>query len=429
MMSTASTSARNTSTPGQQLPAVHPAAQEPIPAELNGHIVRLRRYLHANPELDRHLPTTQAAVLDALEGTEGIELHTGKALSSVTAVLRGAAPLPDGTRRPVVLLRGDMDALPVTEETGLEYSPTETGKMHACGHDMHTAGLVGALLYLAQRRDELTADVVGMFQPAEETAGGAKIMIEEGLLEAAGQPVDEAYAIHVYADRYPHATFVSKPGTIQSGCDDLVITVHGQGGHGSAPHQAADPVPVAAEIVLGLQTMVTRQFDPFDPVVVTVGSIKAGSAPNIIPSTATIQVTLRSFSPASREKLVPAVQRVAKGIAEAHGMSASYRVECDFPVTVNSAEHVDYVAETVRDLFGDTAYRDLPRTEAGSEDFSEVLQRVPGAYIFLGAVPEGEDPTKVAGNHSPHAIFDDRVLGRSVRLFAELALRRGPLAQ
>lgn len=412
-----------------------------VPAELARDVIALRRELHAHPELDLHLPRTQAAVLDRLAplqeragqdartGGPALEVSTGRELSSVVVVLRGAKPLPAGTRRPVVLLRGDMDGLPVTELTGLDWAPPTPGTMHACGHDLHTAGLYGALAWLVERRDELAADVIGMFQPGEETDGGAARMIDEGLLEAAGPHPDAAYAIHVYSGKYPHGALVSRTGAIQAGCDDLIVTVRGRGGHGSVPHLAQDPVPVAAEMVLALQSLVARQFDAFDPVVATVGHLSAGTAANIIPDTATLAITLRTFSVDARERLVPAVRRMVDGIAAAHGMSAEVRSDCAFPVTVNDGEKVDFARGVVEDLYGAEAWQELPEPEPGSEDFSEVLARVPGAYLLLGAVPPGVDPETAEGNHSPRAVFDDAVLPRAVEVLAELALRTPPVPE
>ncbi|RII41075.1 amidohydrolase [Galactobacter valiniphilus] len=399
-----------------------------IPAELAADVIAFRRELHAHPELDLELPQTQAAVLGRLAGIEGLEVSTGEGMSSVVAVLRGEAPLPEGTRRPVVLLRGDMDGLPVTEETGLPYAPDPAGTMHACGHDLHTAGLYGALAYLGQRRGELVADVIGMFQPAEETDGGALRMIEQGLLEAAGPRADAAFALHVYSAKYEHGRFVSRPGSIQAGCDDLIVTVRGRGGHGSVPHLSQDPVPVAAEMVLGLQSLVTRQFDAFDPVVATVGHLTAGTASNIVPDTATLSITLRTFSAGSRARLIPAVERLVRGIADAHGLGVDVRPDCEFPVTVNDPAEVDYARGVIEGLFGSEAYEELPAPEPGSEDFSEVLLRVPGAYILLGAVPPGQDPHTAPTNHSPLAVFDDAVLPRAVEALAGLALGKGPVA-
>jgi hippurate hydrolase len=331
--------------------------------------------------------------------------------------------VPDGHERPVVLLRGDMDALPVVEETGLDFASTN-GAMHACGHDLHTSGLYGALAYLATRRSDLMADVVGMFQPAEETDGGAHLMIEEGLLEAAGRRVDHAYALHVASSRLPGGVFESRAGTHSAGCDDFIVTVQGRGGHGSRPQDAADPVPVAAEMVLALQTFVTRNFAVGqDPVVVTVGRITAGTAANIIPDTAEIAITMRSFSRPARERLVSGVEQLVRGIASAHGMNVDIKHDCQFPVTVNEASEVAFVESVVKDLFGESAWREMAEPGAGSEDFSCVLDEVSGAYFDLGAVPPGVDPGTAPSGHSANAVFDDAVLPRGIEVFAELALR------
>lgn len=406
----------------------------PIPAALAQDVIDFRRELHTFPELDLELPRTQAAVLARLETVrvglpEGaMTITPGEGLSSVVVVLRGAAEVPDGHVRPVVLLRGDMDALPVVEETGVEFASTN-GAMHACGHDLHTAGLYGTLAYLASRRSELVADVVGMFQPAEETDGGAQRMIDAGLLTAAGRRVDHAYALHVASSRLPGGVFESRVGTHSAGCDDLVVTVRGRGGHGSRPQDAADPVPVAAEMVLALQTFVTRNFAVReDPVVVTVGSITAGTAANIIPDTAEVAITMRSFSREARARLLPGVQRLVTGIAGAHGMDVSIKHDCQYPVTVNDAEEIAFVQSVVTDLFGESAWREMEEPSPGSEDFSCVLDEVPGAYFDLGAVPPGVDPATAPSGHSANAVFDDAVIPRGVEVFAELALRTPAVA-
>src|SRR6476661_5909072 len=253
-------------------------------------LVALRRELHRFPEVGMHLPLTQQAVVDALAGLD-LEVTLGRDLSSVVAVLRGRGGDPEG-ERPVVLLRGDMDALPVTEDLPLEYVSKHDGVMHACGHDLHVAGLVGAARILHELRDELEGDVVLMFQPGEEGPGGARPMIDEGLLDAAGRRVDAAYALHVYSADHPFGTWFGRPGTLMAAADEIVVTVHGLGGHGSAPDRTRDPVPVACEIVLAFQTAVTRQFSVWDPVVLTVGRIAAGTVNNVIPDDAVIEASL-----------------------------------------------------------------------------------------------------------------------------------------
>lgn len=255
---------------------------------LAAELTRLRRELHADPEIGLDLPRTQQRVLRALDGLP-LEISTGKATTSVTAVLRGAA---DG---PAVLLRADMDALPVAETTGLDYASQMPEAMHACGHDLHTAMLVGAARLLSERRAELAGDVVLMFQPGEEGWDGAQQMIDEGVLDAAGKPLAAAYAMHVFSAGLPSGHFVTRPGPILAASDGLFVTVHGQGGHGSAPHRAKDPVAAISEMVTALQTMITRRFDVFDPVVLTVGTLRAGTRHNVIPETASFEATVRTF--------------------------------------------------------------------------------------------------------------------------------------
>ena len=283
-------------------------------------LIALRRELHADPEIGLRLPRTQGRILDALAGLD-LEITLGKSLDSVVAVLRGGG-LPAGmTPRPSVLLRGDMDALPVEELVDLPYAAAN-GAMHACGHDLHVAGLVGAARILHELRAELAGDVVFMFQPAEEGPGGAAPMVAEGVLDASGTRVLAAYTVHVISSDYPCGTWWGRPGPLMAAADEAAITVRGQGGHGSTPHQALDPVPVACEIVLALQTMVTRTFSVFDPVVVTVGVIRAGTKDNIIPDTARIEATVRTLSPENRAAVESRITTLASKIAEAHGMTA-----------------------------------------------------------------------------------------------------------
>jgi amidohydrolase len=386
-------------------------------AELSDDLVALRRELHQIPEVGLRLPQTQDKVLEALDGLP-LEISTGKSLSSVTAVLRGGGG--DGD---VVLLRGDMDALPVTEQTGAEYTSRHDGTMHACGHDLHTAGLVGAARLLSAHRDELAGDVVFMFQPGEEGFDGAGHMIEEGVLGAAGRPADAAFGLHVTSSTIPHGLFVSRPGPLMAASDALFVRVVGAGGHGSRPFQALDPVPVACEMVTALQTMVTRRFDVFDPVVVTVGVFHAGTRRNIIPDDVTFEATVRSFSAAAREQVGNLAVRLCEEIAASHGLHAEVRYEQEYPVTVNHDSGHEFVADTVRDVFGEERFAPLLNPMTGSEDFSRVLQRIPGAFVFLGAT-FADDPDDAAYNHSPRAAFNDNVVADGAALLAELAARR-----
>lgn len=390
-----------------------------IAARLHPELQALRRELHADPELGNDNPRTQARILAALDGLD-LEITTGESVTSVVAVLRGRAETAG--ERPIVLLRGDMDGLPVTEATGQPFAST-TGTMHACGHDLHVAGLVGAVRILHELRDELPGDVVFMFQPGEEGPGGAAPMIAEGVLDAAGRRADAAFGLHVISAQAPLGVWTGRAGVLMAAADQCYIAVRGVGGHGSQPHRSKDPVPVACEIVLALQAMVTRQFDAFDPVVVTAGRIVGGTKENIIPDDAHIDLTVRTFSKTNHDQVPERIERLARGIAEAHGLSAEVNYVPGYPVTVNDDAAYALMTDTVTDLFGAERYVEMPFPEAGAEDFSYVLEQVPGAYIFVSAYP-GEDWNTAATNHSPRALFDDVVLADCSALLAEVTLRR-----
>ena len=382
---------------------------------LQADLVRLRRDLHAHPETGLQLPRTQAAVLEALSGLD-LEVSRGQALTSVTAVLRGGRP------GPAVLLRADMDALLLTEATGLDYASGTPGVMHACGHDLHTAALVGAARTLAEHRDVLAGDVVFMFQPGEEGWDGAGRMIEEGVLDAAGSRVRAAYGLHVRSYETPRGVFRSRPGTIMGATDSLTVTVHGRGGHASRPHVANDPVPVAAQIITAIQTMITRTFDPFDPVVVTVTSVQAGHVANIIPEQVELAGTIRTFSETGRARIRTEIGRLSEGIAQAHGMTAEAVFADGYPVTVNDADEYAFAAAVVQDALGTDRFDPLSAPVAAAEDFSRVLNEVPGCLLFLGATAS-DDPATAPSNHSPYAVFDDSVLADASFVLAELARR------
>jgi amidohydrolase len=393
-------------------------------AEIQPAVVELRHRLHRRPEIGLDLPETQRAVLAALDGMP-LEISTGSSCSSVTAVLRGtgaAGPGRGSRPTPTVLLRGDMDALPVQEATGAEFASTIDGAMHACGHDLHTAMLVGAARLLSGHRDALAGDVVFMFQPGEEGWDGAGHMLAEGVLDAAGTRVQRAFGVHVIAGKLPRHQFTTRPGTLMAASDGLMVTVRGAGGHGSAPHRAKDPVSVAAEMIMALQAMVTRQFDVFDPVVITVGRFNAGTRRNIIPEEAVFEATVRSFSRAARERVQMASVRLCEAIAAAHGLEAEARYNTEYPVTVNDAAQTAFATRVVADVFGDERFTPMPDPEAGAEDFSRVLEEVPGCYLFLGACP-ADDYDAAADNHSPHAVFDDAVMTDGCLLHASLAIR------
>ena len=383
--------------------------------EIQDDLATLRHQLHEEPEIGLHLPKTQAKIVAALEGL-GLEVTTGKELSSVTAVLRGSKS--DKT----VLLRADMDALPVTELADLPFKSKIDGAMHACGHDLHVAMLIGAARLLVKNKSQLNGDVVFMFQPGEEGFDGAGYMIKEGVLTASGRKADATYGIHVMASAVPAGTFTTKGGTMMASSDELHVTVVGMGGHGSQPHTAKDPIPVAAEMVSALQLLITRSFSAFDPVVITVGQFHAGTKANIIPDTAEFQATIRTFSAENRVRIQAEAVRLCQSIAEAYGLKADVKVVGQYPVTVNNEVHASFVGKVAADLFGAESYIEMPNPIAGAEDYSRVLEAVPGSYVFLGASVD-EDFTKSEVNHSPRAQFDESVLYRGTALLSELAVR------
>ncbi len=386
-------------------------------AAIAADLAELRHRIHREPEIGLDLPQTQQKVLGALDGLP-LEVTLGRAVSSVTAVLRGGRP------GPAVLLRGDMDALPITERTGLDYASAVTGVMHACGHDLHTAMVAGAARILSARQRELPGNVIFMFQPGEEGHGGAKYMIDEGVLDAAGARPVAAYAVHVAAAQYGHAQFATRPGPMMAAADVLDVTVRGHGGHASMPHLSADPIPAACEMVTALQTLVTRRFDVFDPVVITVGSFHAGTTDNVIPDEAHFLATVRSFSAAARDRVRAESVRLVTDIARGYGLQASAEYLDGYPVTVNDAAEAAFASQAVADVFGGGRLQPEEHPMPGAEDFSFVLEQVPGAFIMLGACPAGLDPATAPDNHAADAVFDDAALADGTTLLAELALRR-----
>jgi amidohydrolase len=385
-------------------------------------IAELRHAIHREPEIGLDLPKTQAKVLAALDGLP-LDISTGTQVTSVTAVLRGGQA-GGGQARRTVLLRGDMDALPVREATGLPFASTIDGVMHACGHDLHTAMLAGAARLLCARKAELAGDVIFMFQPGEEGYAGARYMIEEGVLSAAGQRPEAAYALHVSSNNTTLGAFSTRPGPMLAAADILEVTVRGRGGHASQPHRSLDPIPAACEMVTALQTLVTRRFDPFDPVVITVGSFHAGTADNIIPDEAKFLATCRSYSAESRNRLRDETLRLVRQIAAGHGLSAEAEYHDEYPVTVNNVAETAFAVDTAADLFGTDRTVAAEHPITGAEDFSFVAEQVPGAFLMLGACPPDRDPATAPSNHSALAMFDDSVLPDGATMLAELALRR-----
>jgi hippurate hydrolase len=381
--------------------------------------IEVRRRIHRRPEIGLDLPLTQAVVVEELRRL-GLEPVLGKSLSSVSATIDGGRP------GPTILLRGDMDALPLNEDTGLDFSSEIDGAMHACGHDTHVAMLLGAARLLVARRAELPGRVLLMFQPGEEGLGGALAMLDEGLLDVPTDgthgPVTGALAIHI-GTTYPTGTIRLRPGAQMASSDVLRIEVSGRGGHASAPHRALDPITVAAEIIIGLQTMVTRRIDAFDPAVITIANVVAGTTNNIIPETATLLGTIRTVSEETRTQVTALARQVADGIAAAHGATVTVEIEAGYPVTVNDPAYSAFVLDVAAEVVGADAVEPLRDPIMGAEDWSYVLQRVPGAMAFLGARPDGLDPETAPENHSNLVIFDEPAMALGVALYTAVALR------
>ena len=391
-------------------------------ADLLPEAVRLRRTHPRRPEIGLTLPATREAVCEAIDGL-GLDITVHEHTSGVAAVLTGDRP------GPTVLLRGDMDALPMPEHTGLDFASEVDGAMHACGHDTHVAMLVGAAKLLSARKSELAGRVLFMFQPGEEGYQGARFMLEEGLLDLAPladgspSPVTSAFALHTTSS-LPTGFVSTRSGPVMASSDRFSIKVIGRGGHASEPHRVLDPIPVACEIVMALQTMVTRRVDPFDPTVVTVGRITAGTTNNVIPDSAEIEGTIRAVSERTRSKVHAGIQRVAEGIAAAHELGVEVHVDSGYPVTVNSDDIVSISTRVASDLIGAQKVITLPNPVMGAEDFSYVLQKVPGTMMFLGATPLGNDLAAAAPNHSTQVFFDEECMSTGIALHTAFALRQ-----
>lgn len=372
--------------------------------------IALRRAIHADPELGLFNPKTTEKAKAALAGLP-LDIIEGPSTSGFIARLKG----PENGR--TVLLRGDMDALPLTEETGLAFASRNPGAMHACGHDTHVAMLAGAARTLCRHRERLAGSVMFMFQPGEEGHHGARYMLEDGLI--APLP-DAAFALHV-SPNIPSGVFAAKAGPMMAAADKILVTIKGKGGHASQPHDTVDPIPVACEIVTALQSMVTRRVPAFDPIVLTVARITAGTTNNVIPEAAELEGTIRSFSARSRAIAHEGLERVVRNVAAAHRCEATFEIVPGFPVTVCDADAVALAKATAEGLFGETGWITLPAPMMGAEDFSYVLQKVPGAMAFLGAAPEGGDFHSCCALHSNRMVVDESAMARGVAMHCAVA--------
>lgn len=394
-----------------------------------GPLQDVRRDIHRQPELGLGTPKTLDRVIASISELpieidrreDAVVTGAGTPAAMTSAIVR----ITGGTPGPTVLLRADLDALALHEDTGLDFASEVAGRMHACGHDLHAAIAVGAIHLLATHRDELAGEVLVMLQPGEEGYRGADFMLEQGLLDHAKGDIVGAYALHVTSSE-PAGRFVTRPGTLMAAAAELNVTVRGAGGHGSAPHLAHDPNQVLAEIVAGLQTMVTRRFSAFDPVVVTVGWLAGGErgTNNVIPSTASFGATLRTFSPENLDAIEKYSAELVNGIAGAYGLEADIEFRVITVPLQNAPEHVE-LAETVAiEMFGEERFGVLENPIGGAEDFASVLRAVPGAFVFVGACPPELDPKTAPNNHSNLVLFDDTVLPDAAAYLAALAFAR-----
>jgi amidohydrolase len=365
-----------------------------------------RRDLHAHPELGFEETRTSALVADKLRGFGFDEVHTGIAKTGVVGVLKGG----EGGR--AIGLRADMDALPIVEATGLPYASRHEGRMHACGHDGHTTMLLGAARYLAETRN-FAGTVYFIFQPAEEMLAGGRVMVEEGLLERF--PAEQVFGMHNWP-RLPLGQFAMRPGPVMAAADRIAIRLVGRGGHGAMPHHSRDPVVAGAQIVSALQTIVARNADPIDRAVVSITQFHAGDADNVIPHTASLGGTARSFTPAMQDLIERRIGEIARGIAQALEVAAEVAYERGYPATVNSEAETELAAAAAVAVVGADKVDRAPNPVMGAEDFAFMLEHRPGSYIFIGNGGDDEAPMV----HHPEYNFNDDALPYGASYWAKL---------
>ena len=380
--------------------------------DLSAGIVSLRRAIHAEPELGLQTPKTMAKVREALADLP-LTWRSGGNTSGQVATLEGAKP---GKR---VLLRGDMDALPMAEKTDLDFASKIEGRMHACGHDTHTAMLAGAARLLCAKRESITGTIDFMFQPGEEGYHGARHMLDDGLISPLP---DAAFALHIMPNA-PFGVLAGRPGPLLAAADQFTIKMIGQGGHASMPHDCVDPLPGAAALVSAIQAMVTRRFNAASAVVVTVTQLHAGTTFNVIPDSATLNGTIRTLSKEHRIKVRDLITQTAQSTATAHGLTAEVEIEEGFPVTICDDRAVALGKAVAKKIGGDEGWRDLKDPIMGAEDFSYLLEKVPGAMFFLGVAKEGEDWRSCCAIHSPRMHVDEKALPHGTAMLAGCAMQ------
>ncbi|MVO14244.1 M20 aminoacylase family protein [Parasedimentitalea huanghaiensis] len=370
-----------------------------------------RQHLHTIPELSFDLPQTAAYVADRLREFGVDELHEGIAQTGMVAIINGQGS------GPTIGLRADMDALPIAEETGADYASGHAGKMHACGHDGHTSMLLGAAKYLVETRN-FRGRVALIFQPAEEDGGGAGVMVEEGIMDRFD--IGQVYGIH-NVPNLPVGDFVTTSGALMAAVDEFHINIQGVGGHGAMPHETNDPVVAACGIVQAIQTIVSRNHYTQQDLVVSVTQIHTGSTDNVIPDTAYINGTVRTFDASVQAMVMRRMQEVVAGQAASYGVEAKLDYELGYPATTNDAEKSAFAVDVAREISGTDKVDPEGGREMGAEDFSYMLQARPGAYLFLG---QGDG----AGLHHPKYNFNDEIAPIGASFFARLVERAQPLS-
>jgi len=377
-----------------------------VPAPVARDVIALRRDFHAHPELGFEEVRTAGIVAERLKSL-GYEVRTGVGQTGVLGILR--------TKRSgrTILLRADMDCLPIHERSGVEFASTNPGKMHACGHDGHTAMLLGAAQMIMERRDLVHGTIVLCFQPAEEGKGGARAMIEDGALDE----VDRVYGLHL-TSLYPTGQVLVRPGPVMASSDSIEVTIRGRGGHGAAPHQTVDPILTSAYFITQVQSVVSRNVDPTEPSVVTIGAVHGGTIHNVIPDHVELLGTVRAFSEAERAAMKPRIERVLSGCCDAQGAAYDYHYIDRYPVTVNNAHEAAYVHDLAVRTVGERRLGDLSQT-MGAEDFSFMLQRLPGCFFFIGS--QCDERTAIP-HHNARFAIDERCLVTGVQMMTALAL-------
>jgi amidohydrolase len=379
-----------------------------LPRELIDEAIATRRDLHAHPELGFEEVRTAAIVAARLRAL-AYEVHEGIGTTGVVGVLHGVRP------GKTIMLRADMDALPLSEESAHAYASTEDGKMHACGHDGHVAILLGAARAIAARKTDVAGTIVLCFQPAEEGKGGAKAMVDEGLLERFG--VERAYGLHLFS-QLETGVLGFREGPFYASSDSIEIRIDGHGGHGAAPHLSVDPILVAAEFVASVQKVVSRQIDPIEPAVITIGAIHGGTTHNVIPSHVTMLGTVRAFDSGVRRRMAERIERVLRGVCEASGASFAFEYLWRYPVTSNDAAQTRYVKALAERSFG-TARATESARHMGAEDFAFFAERVPACYFVLGS---SGGPQSSFPHHHGKFDIDEAALETGIKMMLALAL-------